>query len=136
MHNFMVGPPYPAFPTLIPVLKPSQIRVNMVGKSVMVRWTTPIVIEEQTWYPMGPTIPFKQPAVTIPPGFVVLKPYGEPSSGGEPPAGYGYSDVYTESYDASGRLLVPKWGKDKFITLNTPGDTELRFDATFTANLP
>ena len=85
---------------------------------------------------MGPTIPFKQPAVTIPPGFVVLEPYGEASSGGEPPTGYGYSDVYAESYDASGRLLVPKWGKNKFITLNTPGDTELRFDATFTANLP
>jgi len=139
LHNFMVGPPYPAFPTVIPVLKPWQIRICKMGTTVILRWTVPLVIEEQTWYPMGPTTPVKQPAVTIPPGYVVLRGCGGPSSGGEPPAGYGYSSVYLKEYDACGFLFCPEWRRNAFICLNSrsdPGNTQLRFDATFTANLP
>jgi hypothetical protein len=137
MTNYNVDPPEP-MPNVIPVVKPWQIRICKMGKTVILTWTVPLVIEEQTWYPMGPTIPFKQPAVTIPPGYVVLRAYGEPSSGGDPPETYdlGYKDVYTKQYDACGFLMCPKWRRNAFIALNTPGETELRFDATFTAKLP
>jgi hypothetical protein len=60
----------------------------------------------------------------------------KPSSGGEPPTEYGYSDVYTKAHDACGFLFCPRWRNDAVIALNTPEDTILRFDATFTANLP
>lgn len=141
MTNYNKDPPEP-MPNVIPVLKPWQIRICKIGKTVILRWTVPLVIEEQTWYPMPPPfdeIPFKQPAVTIPPGYVVLRGCGEPSSGGEPPAGYGYSSVYLKEYDACGFLCCPEWRRNAVICLNSrsdPGNTQLRFDATFTANLP
>jgi len=90
------------------LVEPGQIQVLRVGESntVMVHWNVPLVCPA-TGSP-NPT-----PAVTLPPGKLVVRGYGEAISGSTPPTSIGpnnwqYSIVLTY-YLASATLFCEGW---------------------------
>jgi len=119
-------------PCKVVKLKPWQLQVGRIGKIAIAWWTIPLEVPELTWTGGGTT-----PAVTIPPGALVLKGYGEEITGYEAPrklpTNIKRSAVYT-GYNANAFLACPKWhyfgpvGGDPTI-----GDI-LKTDTTFTVD--
>ena len=118
------------FPTLIDTLKPWQLQICKIGKTVIAWWTVPLVVPSQIW--SGNPVP--TPPITIPSGCLILRGYGDSQSSSVPGTGR-YTSVWTESYDACGFLMCPSWRRQAFVELNTPGDTKVYFDRTYTANV-
>jgi hypothetical protein len=63
---------FAGLPTVVTQVKPWQIQVCRIGKTVIVSWTVPLVAPAENWgfLGLGTT-----PAVTIPPGCLVLHGY-------------------------------------------------------------
>jgi hypothetical protein len=85
-------------------LKPWQLQVCMIGKTAIAYWTTPLE---------APAVPaFGMPAITIPPGCIVLKGYGDLRTGGSTAyyafSGFTFSTVWS-GYSAEGFFVCPKW---------------------------
>jgi hypothetical protein len=91
----------------VTLVKPWQIQIVRICKTCIVYWTVPLVAPA-TGDP-NPT-----PEVTIPPGFLVLRAYGEAKSGVTPTAPFGesgwtYSVVTASYYNAAATLFCPGW---------------------------
>jgi hypothetical protein len=66
---------FAGLPTVVNKVKSCQIQVCRIGKTVIVSWTVPLVAPAENWG-FGTT-----PAVTIPPGCLVLHGYDGPQTG-------------------------------------------------------
>jgi hypothetical protein len=109
-------------------LKPWQIQVCRIGKIAMAYWTTPLE---------APAVPaYGMPAITVPPGCIVLKGYGDVTSGTIGPNNYAWSgftfSVAWSGHSAEGYFACPQWDYYGSIT----GTATLRIDATQTATHP
>ena len=131
MYNYVAKKP---MPTLIETLEPHQLQICKIGKTVIAWWTAPLEVPSQSWS----ASPVPTPPITIPPGCLILRGQGTPTSQDTPyPPGPGnYKSTWTESYDAYGFLMCPKWRRNAIVKLGTPGDTQVFIDRTYTATLP
>jgi hypothetical protein len=85
-----------------------QIETYQICKTVVVHWKIPLVIPATSASPAGPATP----AVTLPPGFLVLRGYGDAQSdvsdGGFPISGWSYTYEAT-GYNAKATLFCQGW---------------------------
>jgi hypothetical protein len=106
-------------------VKPNELQVRGMGDNNGIdRWTVPIVI---------PAVPsFGTPAITIQPGHITLKAYGDLRTGQTPPtlytwSGYTFSANWT-GHSATGNFVCDEWNYDGATTTGTGIDTTLRTD--------
>jgi hypothetical protein len=108
-------------PTEIKRLKWWQLNVFGCRKTAFACWTVPLEIPELTWF--GGV--FTTPPVTIPPGCLMLKGYGEPvfetTTMSFGPSGF-TSVNEIKSYEANGCFICPQWS----FWGSTTGDTNVR----------
>lgn len=89
------------------LVKPWQIQIVRICKTCIVYWTVPLVAPATD----GPN---PTPAVTLPPGFLVLRGYGEAHSMYIPPTSIGTTGWKVEInnpsyYNATATLFCPGW---------------------------
>jgi hypothetical protein len=84
-----------------PLVEKWQIQIFRICKTVFVYWTIPLVMPATT----------TTPEVTLPPGFLVFRGYGDAESSGGVvnfPSGW-TSTTETTGYDAKATLFCPDW---------------------------
>lgn len=117
-------------PTDIKQLKRWQLNVWGRGRRAMALWTVPLEVPEITWFGGA----FTTPAITIPPGCLILKGYNGVKTGETAPyttpSGFTISSEYT-GYDAKGCFFCLGWRHFG----PTTGITTVR-EQTFTATKP
>jgi hypothetical protein len=91
------------------LVKRGQIQVFRIGKTVFAYWTIPLVMPEETW-PDGKVTP----AVTLPPGLLVLRGYDESKYSITPSlpigtTGWKVMAETTSYYWAHATLFCPRW---------------------------
>jgi len=117
-------------PTVVETIGRWQLQVYKIGKTAIAVWTVPLEIPELYWPLLGRT----SPAITIPPGCLILKGYGCPEPGSS--TAFRLAVTWTKGYDAYGFLACPReryWGR---VGGYTAGDTTVHIDQTFTATVP
>jgi hypothetical protein len=115
--------------TIVIQVKPNELQVRGMGDNNGIgRWTMPIEI------PAVPSI--GTPAITIPPGHITLKAYGDLRTGSTPPtlytwSGYTFSGSWT-GHSATGNFVCDEWNYDGATSTGTTItgtiDTTLRTD--------
>jgi hypothetical protein len=94
------------WPVWIEQLKGWQLNIGRFGRTAFALWTVPLEVPEINWFGV-----FTTPAVTIPPGCLILRGYGDlktetfimPSPSGLVAVGE------AEVYDANGCFACPTW---------------------------
>lgn len=97
-------------PTVTQQVKPWELQVYRVGKTAMALWTFTIVVPEEKW--VSPAGTYTTPAVTIPPGCLMLNGYDGVKTGvetaGPYPSGWTGTSPWT-GYDAHATFVCPTW---------------------------
>jgi hypothetical protein len=91
-------------------LKRWQLNVFRFRNTAIGCWTVPLEIPETTYFEDTPN-EFTTPALTIPPGCLIIKGYGEPIFETRTATfGKGFTaELEIESYEANGCFICPKW---------------------------
>jgi hypothetical protein len=117
-------------PTLVQQVKGCQLQVYRVGKVATAVWTFAIVVPEEKW--VSPAGTYVTPAVTVPPGCLLLKGYDDVRTGVESaayPSGWSGSTPWT-GFSAHATFMCPSWHYCGPVGLNV--DNQVRVDATAT----
>jgi hypothetical protein len=122
-------------PAVTPQVRSCQLQVNRIGKIATVMWTFPIVVPEETW--VGPTGTYVTPAVTIPPGCLILRGYGSVKTSTEIMGPFKSGWTLTSDgtgYDACATFICPSW--HYCGSVGSGSDCFMRMDVTMTATHP
>ena len=110
-YKKLVGP----YPVGVDLVKPCDIQVCRLGRTVFASWTISLKVPEIKWYnPSNPSLPpYITPAVTIPPGFIIFNGFGDAQAGTitKPTfPGLTYTQTITwTGYDARATFVCPMW---------------------------